>query len=334
MKILTIGIPTYNEVRYIEKTIENIFDISRTINYQIEILIIDNNSLDGTIEYLKKISTKSQNVSVRVIFNSENKGFNYSYDYLAKNAKGNYIWIIGAQDIIYSKGLQMLEQLWELDFDYLICNAKIRDEKTNSIINESLWGNLGEQTFSTIENFFEALGGPCQALSCNIIRTEFIKPHLDKELTSPLWGFIERLMDSLNYNREHLKIKFINIALVEMLIETEGWQTTIPLGSWSPVIEISEVYKLKLKDDKQILSRAAPFRDVFSIPRTFVEGRANGLDLNFGLLARLRAIYGHSLSFWFVALPLLFLPKFVARILVRTKVFVHLLRRVFRLKTF
>lgn len=334
MKTLTVGIPVFNEIKYIDATINNICEISKNVSYQVEILIIDNCSFDGTRNYLETLRIDLTNVRLKVIYNTKNEGFNYSYDQLVKNATGTYVWIIGGQDLIYSQGLKALEELWDLNYDYLICNARIKDERLDKIINESLWGSIKEQSFSTIENFFEVLGGPCQAVSCNIIKTEFLRPQLGNSIESPLWGYIERLIDALIYNRHDLRIKFVNTALVEMLIEEHGWQSKIQYAKFTPTIEISEVYKKKFRGQKKILNKAAPFRDVFGITRTFIEARVLDQCLSLELFNRLRIIFGHKLSFWFFALPILASPKPVAKCLVKTKPLVHMLRRVFKVRSF
>jgi glycosyltransferase involved in cell wall biosynthesis len=37
METLTIGIPVYNEIKHIEKTISNIVSVSKEVNFQIEL---------------------------------------------------------------------------------------------------------------------------------------------------------------------------------------------------------------------------------------------------------------------------------------------------------
>ena len=334
MKLLTVGIPVYNEIDYIDHTINTLIRISKDITYKVEILVVDNLSSDGTREYLKKLKINRENVSLRVIYNDRNEGFNYSYDELFRAASGDYLWVIGGQDLVFLQGLQTLEALWDLNYDYIICNARIKDENLNEIINESLWGDIKEEEFHTLESFFAVLGGPCQALSCNILRTEFIRPHLVTPNVSALWGFIERIMDSLIYSRDNLKIKFIDVPLVEMLIEKNGWQTTIPYAAFTPVLEISELYKSKLHMDKGLLKSAAPFRDRLGILRTCIQARALGLPPSFRMLQRLRKVYGKSMIFWFLVVPILVLPKVIARFSTHTRPVVHFVRKMFRIKTF
>ena len=53
-KKISILIPVYNEANTIKECVENVLKSSE--NFDMEIIISDNNSIDGTIDILKKIS--------------------------------------------------------------------------------------------------------------------------------------------------------------------------------------------------------------------------------------------------------------------------------------
>lgn len=341
---LTIGIPVYNEINHIKSTLNNLFLISKSIDYQIELLIVDNLSTDGSREYLRSLNFNTSNLYLKMIFNAENEGFNSSCDKLMNSAKGEYLWIIGGQDIVYLAGLVTIKSIFQSNLDYVICNARIRDENSNTIVNESLWGNVRSKTFSSLEDFFDHTGGPCQAISCNIYKVSAISKHTSNKQITHLWGFIERTMDLLLSEDIDGKVQFIENPLVEMLIESDGWHTqgiehfgktpARTYGAFTPVLQISELYKYKLKSRKKILKSAAPFRDPLGIPRTFIESRAKGLPVDLNLLKRVCKVYKSSLIFWTLGLPVLFLPKLVSSFLTQTRPQVHFLRKIFRIKTF
>jgi len=344
MALLTIGIPVYNEFKHLSKTVENIFRVSQNIGYDIELLIVDNFSTDGTRIILESLESKVSNIRLKIILNSENMGFNSSCDKLIDQASGDYIWIIGAQDLIYLEGLQAIEKISERKIDYAICNARIRDEKSMSIINESLWGNVKSQKFNSLEEFFDSTGGPCQAVSCNIYRVKFIKRYTSRYQITHLWGFVERILDALIENKTNSNIEFIDTPYVEMLIESDGWQAqgiensgktpARTYGAFTPHLQISELYKIKLQNDKNLLKSAAPFRDPLGILRTCIQARALGLPLNLKMLKKLGKIYANSTVFIFLTVPILFLPKFISKALVHTRPLVHTVRKIFRIKTF
>jgi len=344
MRNLTVGIPVFNEIDHIEKTVNNLVELARDIDFRIELLIIDNFSSDGTRKYLDKLDKEYLNIDVRVILNNKNMGFTHSCDTLMNQAKGKYLWIIGGHDLINSEGLNSIKSIVEFDPDYVICNARIRDENSSEIINESLWGRTQAEDFTSLEHFFEVMGGPCQAISCNIYRTELIRRYTGRQQVTHLWGFIERVMDMLIENKSSLRVRFIDSPHVEMLIEADGWQVkgeenfglkpAKTYGAFTPVLQISELYNEKLKSYPRILKQAAPFRDKFGIIRTIVIARSQNLPVSVELLKRLCRTYRRSLIFWFIALPIFLAPSWVARILLPAKGMVHVLRRVFGIKTY
>jgi glycosyltransferase involved in cell wall biosynthesis len=344
MKNLTVGIPVFNEIDHIEKTVDNVVNLASKVDFEIELLIVDNFSSDGTRKYLEKLNDKFFNVDVRIILNDMNMGFTHSCDTLMNEAKGKYLWIIGGHDLINTEGLNSIKSIVEYDPDYVICNARIRDENSNEIINESLWGKTKSEDFLTLKDFFQVMGGPCQAISCNIYKTEKIKKYTGRQQVTHLWGFIERVMDMLIESESRSRIRYIDTPLVEMLIETNGWQVkgeenfglkpAKTFGAFTPVLQISELYNDKLKSYPEELKHAAPFRDKLGIARTIVVAKSEGLPVSVELWKKLCGTYRKSLIFWLVGLPIFLAPRWVSRILLLTKGIVHVLRRVFRIKTY
>jgi glycosyltransferase involved in cell wall biosynthesis len=87
MPLISIVTPTFNEVNNIERLsldIKKICDFNK-INY--EQIIIDNNSHDGTIEVIKKLTTKYKNI--KAIINESNFGHIRSPYYAVLQSQGD-----------------------------------------------------------------------------------------------------------------------------------------------------------------------------------------------------------------------------------------------------
>ena len=92
--MLTIIIPVYNEI----KTIEQIIDKINQINFiKKEIILVDDFSLDGTRELIKKKLYKKVD---KVFFHSENSGKGAAIKTAKKNIEGQYV-IIQDGDLEY-----------------------------------------------------------------------------------------------------------------------------------------------------------------------------------------------------------------------------------------
>ena len=80
MKLSIITL-TYNNLSYTKKFIESLYKYTQDF----ELIIVDNGSTDGTVEYLKTLN------SVKLILNKENLGFSKGNNQGIGIAEGEYI---------------------------------------------------------------------------------------------------------------------------------------------------------------------------------------------------------------------------------------------------
>ena len=73
---ITIIIPTYNEIETVASTIQLIYDILRASQINGEILVMDDNSIDGTINKLKFL--KSIYPNLNYIVRTKDRGLSQS----------------------------------------------------------------------------------------------------------------------------------------------------------------------------------------------------------------------------------------------------------------
>ncbi len=90
--LISVVIPCRNEVAYIEKTIESLLQ-QKNIPGEIEIIVVDGNSTDGTKEILEKILEVDHRLK---IISNPNKITPAAMNLGIKEAKGNFIAIMGA----------------------------------------------------------------------------------------------------------------------------------------------------------------------------------------------------------------------------------------------
>lgn len=158
LKFTSIIILTYNQLAYTKLCIESIKKLTPDNSY--EIIVVDNNSTDGTVDWLKS------QTDLKVILNSENKGFPAGCNQGIKISKGDAIlllnndaivtpnWLYNMQKALYSsddigavgpvsnscsnyqqiKGsYNNLEEMFEFAYNYNVSNENLWKFKTKLI---------------------------------------------------------------------------------------------------------------------------------------------------------------------------------------------------------
>jgi glycosyltransferase involved in cell wall biosynthesis len=130
--ILTIGVPIYNEEKYIEKTLISLEEIKFD---EIEILISDNNSTDRSKEIIKEFENRL--VNFRFLEHSNNIGASLNMQSIFENASGKYVWLIGGGEVVYSDKIDKLLAILNTGrYSNLVLNHDSFDEK-NKILRKS-----------------------------------------------------------------------------------------------------------------------------------------------------------------------------------------------------
>ncbi len=88
LSIITL---TYNKLKYTKMFIESLYKYTKNF----ELIIVDNGSTDGTVEYLKSLD------NVKLILNSENQGFSKGNNQGIEIAQGNYIGFLNNDILLY-----------------------------------------------------------------------------------------------------------------------------------------------------------------------------------------------------------------------------------------
>tara|TARA_B100000073_G_scaffold213103_1_gene177162 strand:+ start:8576 stop:9481 length:906 start_codon:yes stop_codon:yes gene_type:complete len=91
---LSIGLPVYNEIKYVEKTLDSI--LSQSLKFH-ELIIVDNHSDDGTYQILNKYSKKDKRI--KLYRNKKNLGMIDNYNKVFEFSSGDYFSWIGAHDL-------------------------------------------------------------------------------------------------------------------------------------------------------------------------------------------------------------------------------------------
>jgi len=88
---ITVGIPTFNRLQILKKTIESVLAQTEKPD---EVIVSDNCSTDGVWEYLKEIP------GIKASRNRKNIGATANYNRVLELAKSDYVLALGSDDIV------------------------------------------------------------------------------------------------------------------------------------------------------------------------------------------------------------------------------------------
>ena len=93
--IISIIFPSYNGVKFLKKNLDSIKSLNNL--YEIELVIIDNNSIDSSIKIIKSYEN---DININLIENNVNKGFAEACNSGVRNSRGEFIFITN-QDVVF-----------------------------------------------------------------------------------------------------------------------------------------------------------------------------------------------------------------------------------------
>lgn len=103
---VTIGIPVFKAIDYIEKTMESV--LLQTFQ-NIEFLIIDDCGNDGSMNVIERLRWEHpRGASIHVIHNNLNLGVGPSRNIIIDNAQGRYIYFLDSDDLIEPETIKIL----------------------------------------------------------------------------------------------------------------------------------------------------------------------------------------------------------------------------------
>ena len=123
-KLLTIIIVTWNCKNEVAECLRSISMLD-DLPIQIETLVVDNASTDGTAEFLRDCEVDFKNIHLSVVFNSDNAGLSRATQQAYERAKGNWILLCNP-DISLNPSLKEF-----LEYGFASPNAVIAAELIN-----------------------------------------------------------------------------------------------------------------------------------------------------------------------------------------------------------
>ena len=167
--LLSIIIPAYNAERKISLTINSLL---AQMNDEIEILIIDDGSVDNTANVIKKIQESHiKGTEYIKLISKINGGVSSARNCGIENAKGQYLYFLDADDFV---SVDFIEKIFsiiteEKKYDCMFWAYELVDENNNSIRSVNYLGKDSHETtsYKLIDDIIQTKRG--WFWTCNII---------------------------------------------------------------------------------------------------------------------------------------------------------------------
>jgi glycosyltransferase involved in cell wall biosynthesis len=208
---LSICIPTFNREIFLESCLSAIEKSLQNFSDEIEICISDNCSTDRTNDVVKKYSERfniSYSINFKNIWGSAN------LVKVISMAKGNYVWVIGDDDLLLPDSIKnIITLLHKTRLDFYFINAySLSTEEFFDQDNKFNFEKIPESTkvFSKLKNSFE----------CNFY--DLINPKISFDFLGALY---------LSIFKRELWVSHVHLLNIEELIEKdrfEIFETTFP----------------------------------------------------------------------------------------------------------
>lgn len=141
--ILSIIIPVYNSKNYLKECLDSV--VSNNLN-QVEILVINDGSDDGSAKIIKEYSNRYPQI---IYYNRENRGVSSSRNFGLRKSKGEWIWFIDSDDIILTQTFKEICQLLvSTNLDVFLFQYREFEDKVNYKIRKKVYLNNAKEKIS------------------------------------------------------------------------------------------------------------------------------------------------------------------------------------------
>ena len=217
-KLLTISVADYNLGNMIEKNIESFLSCKN--REKLEVLIINDGSIDDTIKIVEKYQQKYP--SIIKLINKKNEGAGSTVNEGIKNANGKYFRIVDGDDWVDTEKLDiLLNSMEQLDVDMIINDYSIFNAYQGKITNS--FSVQGLKKKNTIITFNDVASNFSLVMHQVIFKTEILKKN-NIRLDKGYYTDIEYLLFPMPYISKFI---YIDLNIYIYLVERDGQSMNI-----------------------------------------------------------------------------------------------------------
>ena len=154
-KKVSIIIPTYNGKKFIKETIDSCLSQSYK---DIEIIVIDDCSSDGTLDILSEYGDK-----INLILNKTNQGISKNVNKGVEKSAGTYFMLLGHDDVLAPHHLAIMVSEFNPNIVSVYCNSMMINEDSKELkmlLNDKVQEKKLKTSllYLSVENFISSCG--------------------------------------------------------------------------------------------------------------------------------------------------------------------------------
>ncbi|MDB5619756.1 glycosyltransferase family 2 protein [Tardiphaga sp.] len=176
--VLTIAIPTWNRCDYLQQTLEQLrLEMAVVESGRVEILVSDNGSTDQTVAVVG--AAQAAGLDIRLILNGENVGSDANIAQCYNLARGDYVLILGDDDLLVDGCLAWLLNVLEPRRHGVVC---LRAYGFEDDFRKEFPGEGGDAIgFSDPSAFLAAVNSRMTLISSNVMQ-KALMPDIDANI--------------------------------------------------------------------------------------------------------------------------------------------------------
>jgi len=170
--MVSIIIVSYNTKELTKQTIQSVFDKTEGVEY--EVIVVDNDSKDGSVEELKKTFQDR----ITIIQSKENLGFGKANNLGIKQAKGKYIFLLNPDTKLVNNAIKIFYDYMEQNEQVGVCGGNLYSIKKEPATSYCKYGKsissyIYWRTIQIISKLFAIFNG--KKFYCNFNYSNKVK---------------------------------------------------------------------------------------------------------------------------------------------------------------
>ena len=194
---LSIYIPCFNDGEFLFRALDSI-----PVRDDIEVILVDDGSTDNSLQVAKEFKSHTK-LKMRIISCDENQGISYANNIGIDSCKGEYFYLIDADDFLYTQEFEkVLDELDGTDIIYIKAitneNAILKPNENNHNLCAGWFKFIRTEFIEGIRRKINCYGGDYD-MWLELIK----KPHTSKYTDLLVYHYNYPREGSVTWKREH-----------------------------------------------------------------------------------------------------------------------------------